>query len=72
MNTRTAYPQETPTRDLADRLTTEFELARTELVEACRAQQRKDTPEARKRVATCRTTVDGVLDMWNDLVVHGR
>jgi hypothetical protein len=50
----------------------EFDLARLELVEARRAQQLKDTPAARLRVAECRNRVDRVLDMWNDALPAAR
>jgi hypothetical protein len=55
-----------------DRLHLEFDAARRELVEARRAQEQKDTPDARRRVAECRTRLDTVLDMWNDAVPASR
>jgi len=46
-----------------------FDLACQELDEARRAQQLKDTPAVRLRVAECRAAVDRVLDRWNDFVL---
>jgi hypothetical protein len=59
-----------PVLDLpsGDRLHLEFDAARRELVEARRAQEHKDTPDARRRVAKCRTRLDTVLDMGNEPV----
>jgi hypothetical protein len=55
-----------------ERLHLEFDLARLELVEARAAQEQKDTPAARLRVAECRSRVDSVLDRWNDVVLTAR
>lgn len=51
--------------ELAEVLRREFDLARGELAEAVRSQQRKDTPIARQRVAECRSELDVILDLWN-------
>jgi len=54
--------------ELETRITVDLELARLELGEARRAQQAKDTPAARQRVVDVRARVDGLLDMWNQLL----
>jgi hypothetical protein len=56
----------------ADRLHLDLEAARRELVAARRAQQSKDTPAARRRVAECRTELDRLLDRWNDAPLVAR
>lgn len=58
--------------EFGERLHVEFDLARLELVEARRAQEQKDTPAARLRLAKCRSRVDRVLDRWNDVVPAAR
>ncbi len=58
--------------EIEERLHLEFGLARLELVEARLAQQKRDTPAARKRVAECRSRVDRVLDAWNAAVPAAR
>ena len=56
--------------EFGEGLHVEFDLARLELVEARRAQEQKDTPPARLRLAECRSRVDRVLDRWNDVVLR--
>jgi hypothetical protein len=54
--------------DLETRIIVDLGLARLELGEARRAQQAKDTPATRQRVAGARAHVDELLDMWNQLL----
>lgn len=55
-----------PTCDtLIDSLELEFRAACTEFAEARSAQQTKDTPAARLRLAECAAVVDAVLDARN-------
>ena len=54
--------------DLETPIVVDLGLARLELREARRAQQAKDTPAARQRVAAARSRVDELLDMWNQLL----
>ena len=48
-----------------DALLGEFALARMDLAAALAAQRRKDTPDARRDVADCRSRIDRILDSWN-------
>lgn len=48
-----------------DALLVEFELARLDLRAAVASQRRRDTPDARREVAECRTRIDRILDRWN-------
>ena len=68
MKSPTAPVEETRHLDPAEDLHREFDLARREVVAARRAQQHKDTPQARVLVEERLALVDTVLDMWNDAV----
>ena len=48
-----------------DVLLGEFTLARLDLGAALAAQRRRDTPDARREVADCRSRLDRILDSWN-------
>jgi hypothetical protein len=54
---------------LEDGIQLDFDLARLELAEAQRAARADDSPAARLRVAACRSRVDDILDMWNDVLL---
>ena len=58
---------ETLSDTLRDSLRVDFTLARIELIEARRSQQRKDTPAARAHVEECRSRLDYILDTWLDV-----
>jgi hypothetical protein len=54
---------------LEDGIQLDFDLARLELADARRALLADDSPSTRRRVDECRARLDGVLDMWNDVLL---
>lgn len=72
MDALATHSQKVLDDELEEHLHLEFDLARLELAEARRAQQHRDTPATRLRVADCRQRVDRILDRWNDLALAAR
>ena len=53
--------------DLAESIRLDILQAFTDLRAAEEASRMRDDPAARARLRTCRATIDGILDMWNDV-----